>query len=120
MRSRTMLIATVLLFRCASSFGQGAETFKPTETIAPNIPGVVAAGTKVVVVAQGLRGTEGPIAAPDGALLLTEQQANVITKIDAKGTRSTFLRTRADPRVSLTTRRAGCSACCRRRNRLAS
>ena len=69
----------------------GAETFKPTETIAPNIPGVVAAGTRVLVVAQGLRGTEGPIAAPDGALLLTEQQANVITKIDAKGTRSTFL-----------------------------
>ena len=91
MRSRTTLLALLLLLRCGFSFGQGAETFKPTETVAPNIPGVVAAGSKVVVVAQGLRGTEGPIAAPDGALLLTEQQANVITKIDAKGTRSTFL-----------------------------
>jgi gluconolactonase len=91
MRSRTALFATSLVFWCTFSFGQGAETFKPTETAAPNIPGVVAAGTKVVVVAQGLRGTEGPIAAPDGALLLTEQQANVITKIDAKRARSTFL-----------------------------
>ena len=91
MRSRTALITTLLLVRCTFSFGQGAETFKPTETVAPNIPGVVAAGTKVLVVTQGLRGTEGPIAAPDGALLLTEQQANVITKIDAKGARSTFL-----------------------------
>jgi gluconolactonase len=52
---------------------------------------VVAGGTRVQVVAQGLRGTEGPIAAPDGALLLTEQTANVITKIDAQGNRSTFL-----------------------------
>ena len=91
MRSRTTLLAALLLLRCTFSFGQGAETFKPTETIAPNIPGVVAAGTRVLVVTQGLRGTEGPIAAPDGALLLTEQQANVITKIDAKGARSTFL-----------------------------
>ena len=91
MRSRTALFATLLVLRCTFSFGQGAETFKPTETVAPNIPGVVAAGTKVLVVTQGLRGTEGPIAAPDGALLLTEQQANVITKIDAKGARSTFL-----------------------------
>lgn len=67
------------------------ETFTPTETVAPDIPGVVAGGTRVQVVAKGLRGTEGPIAAPDGALLLTEQAASVITKIDAQGNRSTFL-----------------------------
>ena len=90
MRLRTTLLA-MLLLRSTVAFGQGAETFKPTETIAPDIPGVVAAGTRVQVVAQGLRGTEGPIAAPDGALLLTEQTANVITKIDAQGNRSTFL-----------------------------
>ena len=48
-----------------------SETFRPTETVAPDIPGVVAGGARVQVVAQGLRGTEGPIAAPDGALLLT-------------------------------------------------
>ena len=91
MRSRNALLALVLLLPSAPASGQGAETFTPTETVAPDIPGVVAGGTRVQVVAKGLRGTEGPIAAPDGALLLTEQSASVITKIDAQGSRSTFL-----------------------------
>jgi gluconolactonase len=90
MRLRTTLVAMVLL-RSTVAFAQGAETFTPTETVAPDIPGVVAGGTRIQVVAKGLRGTEGPIAAPDGALLLTEQTANVITRIDAQGNRSTYL-----------------------------
>ena len=90
---RFALTRVVLLALAASTAasGQGAETFTPTETVAPDIPGVVAGGTRVQVVAQGLRGTEGPIAAPDGTLLLTEQAASVITRIDAQGNRSTFL-----------------------------
>ena len=91
MRSRTTLLATLLLLPPAAAFGQGAETFTPTETTAPDIPGVVAGGSRVQVVAKGLQGTEGPIAAPDGTLLLTEQAASVITRIDAQGNRSTFL-----------------------------
>ena len=91
MRSRLTLLALLSFVPSAAAFGQGAETFTPTETVAPDIPGVVSGGTRVQVVAQGLRGTEGPIAAPDGTLLLTEQAANVITKIDAQGNRSTFL-----------------------------
>jgi gluconolactonase len=91
MRFLTALVALVSFVPVASASGQGAETFTPTETVAPDIPGVVAAGTRVQVVAQGLRGTEGPIAAPDGTLLLTEQAASVITRIDAQGNRSTFL-----------------------------
>jgi gluconolactonase len=91
MRSLIPLLVVLLFPWSSVAFAQGAETFKPTETIAPEIPGVIAAGTRVQVVAQGLRGTEGPIAARDGALLLTEQAANVITKIDGQGTRSTFL-----------------------------
>ena len=90
MRLWTTLLV-ILLLRSTVASGQGAETFTPTETVAPDIPGVVAGGTRVQVVAQGLRGTEGPIAAPDGALLLTEQTANVVTKIDAQGKRSMFL-----------------------------
>ena len=90
MRLRTTLLA-ILVLRSAVASGQGAETFTPTETVTTDIPGVVAGGTRVSVVAKGLRGTEGPIAAPDGALLLTEQTANVVTKIDAQGNRSTFL-----------------------------
>ncbi len=91
MRSRMTLLALLAVVAPTAASGQGAETFTPTETVAPDIPGVVAGGTRVQVVAQGLRGTEGPIAAPDGALLLTEQAASVITRIDAQGTRSTFL-----------------------------
>jgi gluconolactonase len=92
MRSQIALLAVVMVvLRSTVAAGQGAETFKPTDTIVPAIPGVVSAGTRVQVVAQGLRGTEGPIAAPDGALLLTEQAANIVTKIDAQGNRSTFL-----------------------------
>lgn len=90
MRFHLPLVALVSLLPSAA-FGQGGDTFTPTETVAPDIPGVVAGGTRVQVVAQGLRGTEGPIAAPDGALLLTEQAASIITKIDAQGNRSTFL-----------------------------
>jgi gluconolactonase len=91
MRFRVALFASLSFVSSAAAFGQSAETFKPTETVAPDIPGVVTAGTRVLVVAQGLRGTEGPIAAPDGALLLTEQAASVITRIDAQGNRTTFL-----------------------------
>lgn len=87
------VVALLALWSClpSTASGQGAETFTPTETVAPEIPGVVAGGTRVEVVAKGLRGTEGPIAAPDGTLLLTEQAASVITRIDAQGSRSTFL-----------------------------
>lgn len=91
MRFAVTPVVLVALAASTAASGQGGETFTPTETVAPDIPGVVAGGTRVQVVAQGLRGTEGPIAAPDGALLLTEQAASVITRIDAQGNRSTFL-----------------------------
>lgn len=63
----------------------------PTDTIAGDIPGVVAAGTKVVVIKSGFQGTEGPIGMPDGSLIFTETQANRITRIAPDGTTSTFL-----------------------------
>lgn len=63
----------------------------PTDTVAPAIPGVVAAGTPVVVIKSGFQGTEGPIGMPDGSLIFTETQANRITRIAADGTTSTFL-----------------------------
>jgi gluconolactonase len=73
----------------------GAELARPvfaqTDTTAPNIPGVVAAGTKIQLIAKGLQGTEGPVAAPDGTLLFTEQNANRISKIDANGRVTPFL-----------------------------
>jgi gluconolactonase len=92
MKSRIPLALMFSLFGAPFAFGQAApQNPTPTETTAPSIPGVVAGGTKVQLIAQGLRGTEGPIAAPDGTLLFTEQQASVITKVDAHGNRSTYL-----------------------------
>lgn len=63
----------------------------PTDTVTPAIPGVVNAGTKVVVIKSGFQGTEGPIGMPDGSMIFTETQANRITRIAADGTTSTFL-----------------------------
>jgi gluconolactonase len=63
----------------------------PTDTVAPDIPGVVAAGTKVEVIKDGFQGTEGPIALPDGSLIFTETNANRITKIDRNNAITVFL-----------------------------
>ena len=94
MLPKPMIALMILLAATAPALGQGAAQAPPptpTETTAPDIPGVVAGGTRVQLVAQGLRGTEGPIPAPDGTLLFTEQAASVITKVDASGKRTTYL-----------------------------
>src|SRR5688572_2353545 len=62
-----------------------------TAAVTPDIPGVVAAGTKIELVASGLRGGEGAIAAPDGTLLFTEQEANRVSRIDASGRVTPYL-----------------------------
>jgi len=62
-----------------------------TETVAPAIPGVVAAGTKVKIVKDGLRSSEGPVAMPDGTTLFTEPGASKVYKIDKNGALSVFL-----------------------------
>lgn len=76
----------------ASVFGQGqppapaapaAPVPPATETVAPDIPGVVRGGTKVLVLKDDLMGTEGPIALPDGTVAFTEGGANRISRIDA-------------------------------------
>jgi gluconolactonase len=86
------LLGTVAVFAQAPGQGRGqAPQAPPTDTVAPNIPGVVAGGTKVQVIKDGFQGTEGPISLPDGSLIFTETQANRITKIDKDDTTSTFL-----------------------------
>jgi len=62
-----------------------------TDTVAPDIPGVVAGGTKVQVIKEGFQGTEGPIGMPDGSLIFTETAVNRITRLEANGNTSTFL-----------------------------
>ena len=86
-------LATIgLLGRAAppSQDGQAAQA-PPTDTVAPDIPGVVKGGTKIQVIKDGFEDTEGPIALPDGSLVFTETQASRLTKIDKDGNTSTFL-----------------------------
>ena len=71
--------------------GRGAPQAPATDTVAPAIPGVVAAGTPVTVIKEGFQGTEGPITLPDGSLIFTEPGANRISKIDKDGNVSVFL-----------------------------
>jgi gluconolactonase len=80
------IIAFVMLL-----FVQAAQQPPATDTVAPAIPGVVAAGAKVQAIKDGFQGTEGPIALPDGSLIFTETNANRITKIDKDNNVSTFL-----------------------------
>src|SRR5678816_388603 len=93
-RSGTMkLSVTVFLLgaMCAAPVlgqgpGQGQAPPPPaTDTVAPDIPGVVKGGTKVTVIKDDFQGTEGPIALPDGTLAFTEGGANRITRIDRDG-----------------------------------
>lgn len=63
--------------------GQGQAPAPPaTDTAAPDIPGVVKAGTRAIVLKDDLLGTEGPIALPDGTVAFTEGGANRIARID--------------------------------------
>jgi gluconolactonase len=88
-------VAVSLALTCLLSAQGGGQQQQqqppPTETVAPDIPDVVKAGTKVQVIKAGFQGTEGPIGMPDGSLIFTETQANRITRIAADGTTSTFL-----------------------------
>ena len=74
--------------------GQGQELPAPKEVVAPAIPGVVADGTRIELVAFPVQGTEGPIGLPDGnGIIFTERNVDHITKVDASGNTSTFVET---------------------------
>src|SRR5262247_2468730 len=92
MRVRTYQLVILLCGIVFSVHGQPpAKQGAPTDTVAPNIPGVVQGGTKVQVIKDGFQGTEGPIGLPDGSLIFTETNASRITKIDKDGNTSAFL-----------------------------
>jgi len=86
-------LSSASLYAQAPAPARGAAPPPPpaTETVAPGIPGVVAAGTKVAIVKDGLRSSEGPILMPDGTTLFTEPGASTVHKIDKNGTISTFV-----------------------------
>jgi len=55
------------------------------------IPGVLAAGATLEVLATGLRGTEGALALPDGSVVFCEFNANRLVRIDLSGRFTTYL-----------------------------
>lgn len=98
MKSRAFCFGVLSVVTWGTALVQGQEgkggppALKPaTETVAPEIPGVVVGGTKVVVIKNGFDNTEGPVALPDGSLIFTETRASRITRIDKDNNISTFL-----------------------------
>ena len=94
-RHTGFVVVTLALLGSVTALSQerGAQPPPPpaTDTVAPNIPGVVAGGAKIQVVSDKFRGAEGPVALPDGGLIFTETGAKRITKIDNDDKVSTFL-----------------------------
>jgi gluconolactonase len=86
---------TTFAHRQAAAQGKPAAAPAPqapaTDTVAPDIPGVVKGGTKVEVVKQGFRATDGPVPLPDGSLIFWNFPDKTIVKIDKDGNASTFL-----------------------------
>ena len=94
MNSKAGLVAVVGFVGALAAFGQEAAVPLPppaTDTIAPDIPGVIKGGTKVQVVGDGLKHTDGPVAMRDGTLLYWDYMERRIGKIDPQGKPSTFL-----------------------------
>ena len=85
--------ALLALFVSATASGQGqAPIPPPRDVVAPAIPGVVSAGTRIELVTFPVQGTEGPVGLPDGSgIIFTETRADHITKVDAAGTTSIFV-----------------------------
>jgi len=98
MKSKTMLvilwcaIGSLLSWGQAGAGGRAADQAPPADTTATDITGVVAGGTKVQLVKDGLlQGAQGATAGPDGSLLFTERTSNKIWKLDKDGKLSTYL-----------------------------
>lgn len=102
MAKSAALVMAVTLLVSASAWSQGQLPYprlpappvkSPPDTTAPDIVGVVRGGTKVQLIRDFFRSTEGPIAMPDGSLLFTEQDAGdgQLVKIDKDDRVTTFL-----------------------------
>lgn len=94
MRGRAnWVVAAAYLAVCAiTTLAQGPGTQPPAvDTTAPDIPGVVAGGTKVHVIKGGFNGSEGTIVLPDGSVIFSETTANRTIRIDKDDNVTTWL-----------------------------
>ena len=75
--------------------GRGAEAQAPaaqppaTDKVTPDIPGVVKAGTKIEIVASGLRGSDAGVGMPDGSVLVVGNGG--VIKFDPAGNMTTIV-----------------------------
>lgn len=94
MKTKAMF-AIVLCLVAAAIIAQGKAQPQPVpekQVTATEIPGVIAAGTKVERVWTGLNAGDGLIAEPNGTLLLPEQgEANTISRVDKNGKVTLYL-----------------------------
>ncbi|EIC28283.1 MULTISPECIES: SMP-30/gluconolactonase/LRE family protein [Methylomicrobium] len=83
-----------MLFKSISALGIlfAATAVQADDPVTPAIPGVAAGGVVIELIKDGFKGTEGPIAHPDGSLLFTETQANNIVRIAPDDKVSVFLK----------------------------
>jgi gluconolactonase len=96
MKSKALFVGVLcLLGYAAASSGQGgaqAPPPPPTDTVATDIPGVVAGGTKIRVFRiNESGGSEGPVPVPDGGVVFTERPSSRIWRIGPDDKVSLFL-----------------------------
>lgn len=81
MTRRTLMTLLIVQLSAAAVVGQ-APASPPAPAPAPGIPGVVAAGTPVEIVASGFQASESVIGAPDGSILFTDRSTSRIMRLD--------------------------------------
>lgn len=109
MKAKALLAIVLCILGSALIMGQTTPQPRPPKDT-PNIPGVVAAGTKVQQVWTGTQSADGIVSAPDGGLLYAEEPANRISKLDKDNKVSTFMENTNGTVSSPSTRRAASSA----------
>ena len=95
MKTKSVLTIMWCFLGLALIFGQAPaaapQTGPEKQTAATAIPGVVAAGTKVERIWTGDMSADGLIGMADGTLLLPEQGADRISKVDKNGKITPFI-----------------------------
>src|SRR5262249_12264251 len=109
MQSKATLFTVICLVGCATLLAQaqerqgreggrggrggrgGQEAAQPpaTDKVTPEIPGVVKAGTKIEIVASGLRGSDAGVGTPDGGFIASANGG--VVKFDADGKMTTLV-----------------------------
>jgi gluconolactonase len=102
-RSFVTLVAGVVMTAALAAQGGQPSILGPKleakPTVADAIPGVVAAGEKVALIHDGLKGSDAIVGLPDGTAVFIEQNSPRIVRINADDTLSTLLEEPATTRA---------------------